>query len=184
MINTVPSTTTFTITSSAAATATVSAGGSTTVEFYFVVGPQKQTYGYGWGVSTWGGTISDAASTTVNEDLDNSETTITLSSAASFPTAGTILIGSELITYTGKSTNDLTGCTRGALGTTATTHSNGATVVNATDYNAWGDAVKAALVVKGVVDEGFHVKVLLLATVATNTSPKLSKDQRPGSKFT
>ena len=43
---------------------------------------------------------------------------------------------------------------------------------------------KAALVVKGVVDEGFHVKVLLLATVATNTSPKLSKDQRPGSKFT
>ena len=146
MINTVPSTTTFTITSSAAATATVSAGGSTTVDFYFVVGPQKQTYGYGWGVSTWGGTISDAASTTVNEALDNSETTITLTSAASFPTAGTILIESELITYTGKSTNDLTGCTRGALGTTAVTHDNGTAVVNATDYNAWGDAVKAGQV--------------------------------------
>ena len=146
MVNTVPSTTTFTITSSAAATGTVSTGGSTTIDFYFVVGPQKQTYGYGWGVSTWGGTISDAASTTVNEALDNSETTITLTSAASFPTAGTILIESELITYTGKSTNDLTGCTRGALGTTAVTHDNGTAVVNATDYNAWGDAVKAGQV--------------------------------------
>ena len=146
MINTVPSATTFTITSSAAATATVSAGGSTTVEFYFVVGPQKQTYGYGWGVSTWGGTISDAATTTVNEALDNSETTITLSSGTAFPSAGTILIESELITYSGKSTNDLTGCTRGALGTTAVAHDNGTAVVNATDYNAWGDAVAAGQV--------------------------------------
>ena len=146
MINSVPSATTFTITSSAAATATISAGGSTTVEFYFVVGPQKQTYGYGWGVSTWGGTISDAATTTVNEALDNSETTITLSSGTAFPSAGTILIESELITYSGKSTNDLTGCTRGALGTTAVAHDNGTAVVNATDYNAWGDAVAAGQV--------------------------------------
>ena len=146
MINTVPSATTFTITSSAAATATVSAGGSTTVEFFFIVGPQKQTYGYGWGVSTWGGTISDAATTTVNEALDNSETTITLTSGTAFPSAGTILIEDELITYTGKSTHDLTGCTRGALGTTAVTHDDGTAVVNATDYNAWGDAVAAGQV--------------------------------------
>ena len=146
MINTVPSTTTFTVTSSAAATATVSAGGSTTIDFYFVVGPQKQTYGYGWGVSTWDGIVSDASSTTVNEALDNSETTITLTNGNIFPSAGTILIESELITYTGRSTHDLTGCTRGALGTTAVAHDNGTAVVNATDYNAWGDAVKAGQV--------------------------------------
>ena len=146
MINTVPSATTFTITSSAAATATVSAGGSTTVEFFFIVGPQKQTYGYGWGVSTWGGTISDAATTTVNEALDNSETTITLTNGNIFPSAGTILIEDELITYTGRSTHNLTGCTRGALGTTAVAHDDGTAVVNATDYNAWGDAVAAGQV--------------------------------------
>ena len=146
MINTVPSTTTFTITSSAAATATVSAGGSTTVEFFFIVGPQKQTYGYGWGVSTWGGTVSDASSTTVNEALDNSETTITLTNGNIFPSAGTILIEDELITYTGRSTHDLTGCTRGSLGTTAVAHDDGTAVVNATDYNAWGDAVAAGQV--------------------------------------
>ena len=146
MVNTVPSTTTFTITSSAAATATVSAGGSTTVEFFFIVGPQKQTYGYGWGVSTWGGTVSDASSTTVNEALDNSETTITLTNGNIFPSAGTILIEDELITYTGRSTHDLTGCTRGSLGTTAVAHDDGTAVVNATDYNAWGDAVAAGQV--------------------------------------
>ena len=142
-IITAPSTTTFTITSTAAATATVSTGGSITCKFYEPVGPREQTYGYGWGVGNWGGTIDSAAATTVNEALDASETTITLTSAASFPTAGTILVDSELITYTGKSTNDLTGCTRGTLGSTAATHSNGATATNASDFGGWGVAVKA-----------------------------------------
>ena len=132
MINTVPSATTFTITSSAAATATVSAGGSTTVEFFFIVGPQKQTYGYGWGVSTWGGTISDAATTTVNEALDNSETTITLTNGNIFPSAGTILIGTELITYTANNTNTnvISGCTRGTNSTTAVAHISNKKVTN------------------------------------------------------
>lgn len=39
-----------------------------------------------------------------------------------YPSTGTIIIGSEVITYTGTSTDDLTGCTRGALGSTAATH--------------------------------------------------------------
>ena len=142
-IITAPSTTTFTITSTAAATATVSTGGSMTCKFYEPVGPREQTYGYGWGVGNWGGTVDSATATTVNEDLDASETTITLTSAAAFPTAGTILINSELITYTGKSSNDLTGCTRGASGSTAATHSNGATVTDASDFGGWGVAVKA-----------------------------------------
>ena len=142
-IITAPSTTTFTITSTAAATATVSTGGSMTCKFYETVGPREQTYGYGWGVGNWGGTVDSATATTVNEDLDASETTITLTSATDFPTAGTILIDSELITYTGKSSNDLTGCTRGASGSTAATHSNGATVTDASDFGGWGVAVKA-----------------------------------------
>jgi len=140
---TVPSTTTFTITSTAAATATVSTGGSITCKFYEPVGPREQTYGYGWGVGNWGGTIDPATATTVNEALDASETTITLTSASAFPSSGTILVDSELITYTGKSTNDLTGCTRGASGSTAATHSDGATATNATDFGGWGVAVKA-----------------------------------------
>ena len=42
---------------------------------------------------------------------------------SNFPSTGTIIIGSEVITYTGVSTDNLTGCTRGALGSTAATHS-------------------------------------------------------------
>ena len=43
------------------------------------------------------------------------------------------------------------------------------------------DVFVAALVVNGVVAPAFHVKVFPLAIVATKTSPKLLKDQRPGS---
>ena len=69
--------------------------------------------------------------TTLNGAINNSVTTIALTSAAQFPTAGTIVVGSEQITYTGKSGNNLTGCTRGAdiQGTTSpAAHSNGAIV--------------------------------------------------------
>ena len=142
-IITVPSTTTFTITSTAAASASISTGGSMTCKFYEPVGPREQTYGYGWGVGNWGGTVDSATATTVNEELDASETTITLSDASAFPSSGTILVDSELISYSGKSTNDLTGCTRGASGSTAATHSNGATATDASDFGGWGVAVKA-----------------------------------------
>lgn len=67
----------------------------------------------------------DAANTTLNESLTASDTTITLTSVAGFPSSGEVLIESELIRYTGVSGNDLTGCTRGMGGTTAATHSLG-----------------------------------------------------------
>jgi hypothetical protein len=68
------------------------------------------------------------ASTTLNEALDDSETSIDVASAANLGEAGTIRVDSEDITYTGKSTNTLTGCTRGSNSTTAAAHSNGVTV--------------------------------------------------------
>ena len=52
---TVPSLTTFTINQSSNATGTVATGGSVGVTPYEQVGPAAQTYGYGWGVGTWGG---------------------------------------------------------------------------------------------------------------------------------
>ncbi len=116
-------------------------GGSSVVGKYQInTGLDSAVDGTGWGGGLWGGEVSGAVFTTVNEDLDTSETTITLTSAASFPSSGTLLIESELITYSGKSTNDITGATRGALGTTAATHSNGVTVTNATDFFGWGSA--------------------------------------------
>ena len=52
---TVPTNGTFTITQSSNATGTVSTGGSLSLKPYEPVGPRAQTYGYGWGVSSWGG---------------------------------------------------------------------------------------------------------------------------------
>jgi hypothetical protein len=60
-------------------------------------------------------TLNESVIGRLNEDLDNSETSIDLLDASRFPsTGGTILIENEVITYTGKTTNTLTGCTRGA----------------------------------------------------------------------
>ena len=66
----------------------------------------------------------------LNETLTNSDTTISYDNITrtDFPTKGTILIGSEKITYTGRTSTTFTGCTRGALSTTAATHSDNATI--------------------------------------------------------
>ena len=55
--------------------------------------------------------------------ISATDTTINAINAGSFPAAGTLLIGSEKITYTGKSSNTFTGCVRGVNGTTAASHS-------------------------------------------------------------
>ena len=50
------------------------------------------------------------------------DTTITVENIAHLPASGIVLIGTELIRYTGVSGNDLDPCKRGMYGTTATTH--------------------------------------------------------------
>ena len=59
----ITSSTVFTITQTTAATATVATGGSIDVKPYEQVGPAEQSYGYGWGIDTWGtGGWGEAAS--------------------------------------------------------------------------------------------------------------------------
>ena len=93
--------------------------------------------------------------TTLNGTITSSATTVTLTDASNFPTSGYIVIrkvltsddtsdpllvgtlANETIQYTGKSSNDLTGCTRGTaapyrgetpINTTAYAHTTGAEV--------------------------------------------------------
>ena len=56
------------------------------------------------------------------------------------PSSGTnfIQVGTEEISYTGITGSNITGIGRAARGTTATTHSNGATVTNASSFTGWG----------------------------------------------
>ena len=63
---------------------------------------------------------------TLNGTINNSVNTIAVTDASDYPNSGTIQIDNELIDYTGKSTNDLTGCTRGQHGTSASSHTSGA----------------------------------------------------------
>ena len=89
-------------------------------------------------------------STTLNGAITDSATTITLADGSAFPTSGFIVIEkvnsttglyeNEVIEYTGRSSNDLTGCTRGTsapyrgvspVNTTANEHATGAKVFGA-----------------------------------------------------
>ena len=143
-----------TLTIKAATAGSSSSGGSVTITPFEVVGPAAQSYGYGYGVGNYGGTITGAAQTTLDGALaadtngnNGSATQIRLISATGFPTGGgTIAVGSELITYTGVAGAELTGITRAQKGTSSAIHSDGATVTNATEFTGWGDAVDAGTI--------------------------------------
>jgi len=156
---TVPSPTTFTITMGSAASGTVAAGGSITLKPYEPVGPAAQSYGYGFGIGNYGGTITGVVQTELDGSLNadtagtgGSGTAVTVDSTTDFPASGTIAIANELITYTSKSSTQFLGITRGALGTATIGTSNGqahstnAVVQNATDFTGFGSAVEASTV--------------------------------------
>ena len=75
----------------------------------------------------------DVAATTLNGSHSASVTTLTLTSTTDFDTSGTVHIGSEQVSYTAISGNDITGCTRGANNTTAAVHSSGVAVTQFED---------------------------------------------------
>ena len=131
--------------------------GGIRIQKYYTVGPAVQAKGFGWGLGSWGGEAAGAITTTLNGALLNdtagtggSGTSITLTSTANFPSSGTnfIKVGTEEISYTGVSGNELTGITRGVRGTSKAAHSNGATVTNTSDFVAWGEAASGDLVLE------------------------------------
>jgi hypothetical protein len=153
----VPTSTTLTI--QAATAGSASSGGSVTITPYEVIGPAAQSYGYGFGIGNYGGTITGVSQTELDGSLNadtagtgGSGTAVTVDSTTGFDSAGTILVGSELITYTSKSSTQFLGITRGTNGTaTAGTsngqaHSTNSVVQNATNFTGFGSAVQASTV--------------------------------------
>lgn len=72
-----------------------------------------------------------SSSTTINQvgGIGAGDATVTITSVTNWPTSGGMLtIDSECMTYTGIAGNVLQGLVRGAYGTTAAAHANGATV--------------------------------------------------------
>ena len=157
MVTSVPSTVTLTITMPSNETGSgATTSGGIRLQHYYHVGPPVQAEGFGWGLGSWGGEDVSAITTTLNGALlddangtGGSGTSITLTSTTNFPDSGTnfIQVGTEEISYTGVSGNDLTGITRGVRNSTRAAHLTGATVTNSSEYIAWGEAASGDLVI-------------------------------------
>lgn len=134
----------YTITASVNANSSDSGNGGASVvaAYQITTGVDIYSLNVGWGAGTWGGIVFGTATTVITGGtLSSSNTTVTVSSTAAFTSSGNILIDSETISYSGKTATTFTGCTRGVSGTgsgAATTHANGATVVQSTTFTGWG----------------------------------------------
>ena len=145
------------ITSSVAANASDTGNGGASVvgEYQLNTGLDVTVGGTGWGAGQWGGTTSSALATTLNEDLDATETGVDVVDETGMTTNGdVVLIGNELMLITASADDNTLVVTRGHSGTTATTHSNGALVrlakgntLATDDFVGWGSA--ASITVPG-----------------------------------
>jgi hypothetical protein len=73
----------------------------------------------------------DNGSTLTAQLQNNNVTSMSVVSTTEFASSGNVLVGDEVITYTGKTPTTLTGLTRGVAGTSAATHANGSAVTSA-----------------------------------------------------
>ena len=147
MVASIPTDTTLTITmpSNEGGSGATTSGGIR-VQHYYPVGPAVEVATTGWGLGSWGGVQQGQFTSTLSSELSASATSLTMASSTSFPSSGTVQIGTELITYTGNSGGTLSGLTRGATGTTAAIHSSGATVTDASNFFAWNAAASGDIV--------------------------------------
>jgi hypothetical protein len=150
-VQTVPSTTTFTITMPTAETGSGETNdGTLDVRPYVKVGPINQTSGFGWGTYFFGGRPIAQITTTINNggNMLVGDTSVILADSSIFPASGKMRIGSEDMEYTTNTTgtNTISGITRGINGTTAVEHADGSNVTDITQYTGWGDASSSSSV--------------------------------------
>ena len=122
---------------------------------YWVVGGLTAIYAYD----------NTGTSTTLNGDINSSVTTVTVASTTGFESSGTITIGEENITYTGKTATTFTGCTRGADSTSAASHTNGDAVVRS---SKWYNITRASGAYSATADEGWTSTIIGGVLVMTN----------------
>lgn len=133
----------YTITASvnAAAGDTGDGGASVIAAYQITTGVDVYSLNVGWGAGTWGGIVFGTGSNQLDGSINNSVTTITVDSTTAFSAAGNILIDSENISYTSKSSTQFLGCTRGLSGTgsgAAAAHADNAIVTQSTTFTGWG----------------------------------------------
>ena len=141
MVTSVPTSTTITVEMGSVESGSgASTSGGVRVQHFYSIGPAVEESAAGWGLGLWGGTVAGEITATLNGALTSGSTSIVLSDSSGMPATGTVLIDNERIAYTTNTTgtDTLSGLTRGSDNTTAASHSDGATVSNASDYTKWG----------------------------------------------
>ena len=124
-------------------------GGPSTVGAYQInTGSATNTIATGWGAGGWGGSFGPSATTTLNGSLSSSATSITVISNTTFTATGTLLIDSEVITYSGVSgTTIFTPCVRGVASTNVS-HLSGTTVYQfPATSTGWGASASTGVAV-------------------------------------
>ena len=112
---------------------------SNVIDKYVIYNHLEQTWYYGNMTRTaWADTplrgfptaLGYAPVTTTSQAIGLTDTTINVANKNAFPAAGVVEIDQERIIYTGGTSTTLTGCSRGAYGTTAAVHNSGVTVTD------------------------------------------------------
>jgi len=173
MVATVPSSTTITIEMGSNESGSgASTSGGIRVQHYYSIGPAVEESAAGWGLGLWGGTALGAVSSTLDGALTSGSTSIVLDDSNGFPASGTVVIDDERIAYTTNTTGTgtLSGLTRGSDNTTAASHSDAATVTNASDYTKWGASQTGDIVTAPGMWSLDNFGNKLIATIADGSS--------------
>jgi len=126
---------------------------------FWVVGGLSTIYAYD---NTGSATLLDGG-------INNSVTTVTVDSTAEFESVGTITIGTENITYTGKTATTFTGCARGADSTTPAIHLDDAAV---TRSSKWYNITRTSGAYSTTASENWTSTVIGGVLVMTNNFDK------------
>ena len=149
MVTTVPTSATITIEMGSAESGSgASTSGGIRVKHFYSIGPAVEEATAGWGLGLWGGNVAGEAFSTLDGALTSGSSSIVLAASDAFPASGTVVIDDERIAYTSNTTgtHTLSGLTRGSDNTTAASHSDGATIYDASDYTKWGASQTGDLV--------------------------------------
>lgn len=106
--------------------------------------------------------------TALNGNISATDLTIPFMATTGIPVSGTIQIGSERITYTGISSGNFIGCTRGVSSTTAVSHAYGDTVYVLVFANS--SDVGAASTLNGALTASSTTPIALTSTTGFSAS--------------
>ena len=120
--------------------------------------------------------------TTLTAGINATATTVPVASAAGFLNAGKIKIGGEIIAYTGITSLNLTGCTRGSDSSTATAHISGS--ITKQVVNSIGGLSHLVGQTVSILADGATHPTKVVAANGTIALDRFSTDVKVGLQYT